>query len=48
MLIDIKQPLREGDKVPLVLTIAGAGGARSTVTIKAEVRTVTGARAHQR
>ena len=47
MLIDVKQPLSEGDKVPLALTIESAGRARSTVRIEAEVRAVGGARAHQ-
>ena len=28
MLIDIKRPLKAGDKLPLTLTIEGAGGAR--------------------
>ncbi len=46
MLIGIKQPLREGDKVPLSLTIEGAGGARLTVGIEAEVRAVASAKAH--
>ena len=38
MLFDIKQPLKEGDKVPLVLKFQGAGKAPSTVKVEAEVR----------
>lgn len=40
MLLDIKQPLKAGDKVPLTLTIRGAGAALSTIRIEAEVRAV--------
>lgn len=47
MLIGVTQPLKEGDKVPLTLTIEGAGGARSTVKVDAEVRGEDGAKAHQ-
>ncbi len=46
MLIGVKQPLKPGDKVPLVLTIEAADGARSTVKAEAEVRAVGGAQAH--
>lgn len=46
MLLDIKQPLKEGDKVPLTLTIQEAGGAQSTVKVEAEVRAVGGAPGH--
>ena len=47
MLIDIKRPLKAGDKLPLTLTIEGAGGARSTVKIDAEVRGEDSAKAHE-
>ena len=47
MLIDLKRPLKDGDKVPLTLTIEGAGAARSTVKVEAEVRSEGGAKAHQ-
>jgi len=40
MLIDIKQPLKTGDKVPLTLTVRGAGAALSTIRVEAEVRAV--------
>jgi len=43
MLLDIKQPLKAGDKVPLTLTIRGAGTALSTIKVEAEVRTVSAA-----
>ena len=46
MLLDIKQPLREGDKVPLVLKFQGAGNASSTAKVEAEVRTMGAASMH--
>lgn len=46
MLIDIKQPLKAGDKVPLTLTIRGAGAVLSTIKVEAEVRNVDAAAAH--
>lgn len=41
MLVGIKEPLRERDRIPLELTIEGAGGTRSTVKVDAEVRPLT-------
>ena len=41
MLVGIKRPLREKDRVPLELTIEGAGGSKSTVAVEAEVRPIT-------
>jgi copper(I)-binding protein len=39
MLIDIKQPLKPGDKVPLTLTVQRADlTGRSVFTVQAEVR----------
>jgi copper(I)-binding protein len=38
MLLDIKQPLKEGDMVPLVLTFQGKGKVPSTVKVEAQVR----------
>jgi copper(I)-binding protein len=42
MLIDLKQPLKAGDKVPLVLSVqpggAAAGNSLSTVKLELEVR----------
>ncbi len=46
MLLDIKQPLKPGDKVPLTLTIRGAGAALSTIKVEAEVRAVGAAAMH--
>jgi copper(I)-binding protein len=38
MLYDIKQPLEAGGTVPLTLTFMGAGGAKSTLKLDAQVR----------
>jgi periplasmic copper chaperone A len=38
MLMDLKQPLKAGDTVPVSLVIEGAGGKRETVEVKATVR----------
>ncbi len=38
MLMDLKQPLKEGDSVPLTLVIEGKDGKRETVEVKAPVR----------
>ena len=38
MLMDLKQPLKEGERVPLTLTFADAGGKRFTVDVQAPVR----------
>lgn len=46
MLVDIKQPLKAGDKVPLTLTVRGAGAALSTIKVEAEVRAVGAAHGH--
>ena len=41
MLIDLKQPLKPGDKVPLTLTVQREDlGSRAIFTVQAEVRTV--------
>jgi hypothetical protein len=42
MLIDLKQPLKEGTRVPLTLTFQ-SGAAKTTVSIEAEVRPLSGA-----
>lgn len=47
MLINVKQPLKDGDKVPLTLTVQGAGDSKSVVTVDAGVRGVGGAAQHQ-
>lgn len=38
MLMDLKQPMKAGDSVPLSLVIETRGGKRETVEVKAEVR----------
>jgi len=38
MLMDLKQPLKEGERVPLTLTFADTGGKRFTVDVQAPVR----------
>jgi copper(I)-binding protein len=46
MLIDLKQPLQRGEKVPLTLTVLQLdSGSRSVLTVRAEVRDVE-AKAH--
>jgi periplasmic copper chaperone A len=47
MLINVKRPLKEGDKVPLTLTVQGAGDSRSMVTVDAGVRSVGAIAQHQ-
>ena len=46
MLFDIKQPLKEGDKVPLVLKFQGKGNVPSTAKVEAEVRAMDAASMH--
>jgi copper(I)-binding protein len=38
MLMDLKQPVKEGDTVPLTLVFEGKDGQRETVEVKAPVR----------
>lgn len=38
MLMDLKQPLKAGDTVPLSLVVEGAGNKRETLEVKATVR----------
>lgn len=39
MLVDLRQPLKPGDRVPLTLTVQGADlASRSVISIQAEVR----------
>ena len=48
MLVDIKQPLKPGDKVPLTLTVQRADlASRSVFTVQAEVRNPGPEKAHQ-
>jgi copper(I)-binding protein len=47
MLVDIKQPLKPGDKVPLTLTVQRADlASRSVFTVQAEVRNPSPEKAH--
>lgn len=41
MLVGIKQPLREKERIPLELTIEGPGQVKSNVKVEAEVRPLT-------
>jgi copper(I)-binding protein len=41
MLMDLKQPLKEGQKVPVTLTFTDAAGKRSTLAVVAPVRALT-------
>ncbi|MBQ0946468.1 copper chaperone PCu(A)C [Ideonella sp. 4Y16] len=38
MLMDLKQPLKDGDSVPLSLVVEGKDGKRETIELKAPVR----------
>ena len=40
MLMDVKQPLKEGDTVPITLTFEDKAGKKSTLVVKAQVRNV--------
>ena len=41
MLLDLKQPLKPGDRVPLVLSVQSSGTSLTTLKIDAEVRPIT-------
>jgi copper(I)-binding protein len=41
MLMDLKQPLKEGDTVPVTLTFEDKAGKKQTVEVKAPVRALT-------
>lgn len=47
MLIDLKQPLKAGDKVPLVLSVQVPGAAPAAIAIEAEVRAAAAGAAHK-
>jgi copper(I)-binding protein len=47
MLVDIKQALKPGDKVPLVLSVQSSGSALTTLKIEAEVRAAAPGEPHQ-
>jgi copper(I)-binding protein len=42
MLVDLKQPLKPGDRLPLVLSVQSSGMSLTTLTIEAEVRAANG------
>mgnify|MGYP003337762003 CR=1 FL=1 len=44
MLLDLKQPLKAGDSVPLSLTVEGADKKRTTVEARGEVRDMAAAK----
>jgi copper(I)-binding protein len=41
MLMELKQPLKEGETVPVMLTFEDKAGKRQTVEVKAPVRALT-------
>ena len=41
MLMDLKQPLKEGDTVPVTLTFRDAGGKKTSLDVAAPVRALT-------
>jgi hypothetical protein len=48
MLVDLRQPLKPGDRVPLTLTVQGADlASRSVLTVEAEVRDAGSGTGHQ-
>ena len=47
MLLDVKRPLKAGDKVPLVLSVQPSGTALTTLNIEAEVRAGDGMEHHK-
>ena len=46
MLIDLKQPLKEGDTVPITLTIEGKDGKKESLSVTAPVRALAAAPRH--
>ena len=40
MLMDLKQPLKDGDRLPLTLVVEGRDGKRETLEVKATVRSL--------
>ena len=47
MLVDLKRPLKAGEKVPLVLSVQSSGTSLTTLEIEAEVRDADATRAHK-
>jgi copper(I)-binding protein len=46
MLMDLAQPLKEGEKVPLMLTFADKSGKKTTQDVTATVRALASAHKH--
>lgn len=42
MLIDLKRDLKQGETVPVVLTVESSGKTRQTIEVRAEIRDVSG------
>ncbi|TDM08323.1 MAG: hypothetical protein C4K60_02300 [Ideonella sp. MAG2] len=47
MLMDLKQPLKDGDTVPLTLTIEGKDGKKETVEVKAPIKALAMPKGHE-
>jgi len=47
MLLDLKQPLKAGDSVPVTLVVEGADRKRETIEIKVPVRALAATPAHE-
>ena len=47
MLLDLKQPLKQGDKLPLALSVQVSGASLTTLNIEVEVRAVDGSGSHK-
>lgn len=47
MLSDLKQPLKPGDKVPVVLSLQRSGSSLTTLRFEAEVRPIAGSDSHK-
>ena len=47
MLMDLKQPLKDGETVPLTLTIEGKDGKKETVEVKAPIKALAMPKGHE-
>jgi copper(I)-binding protein len=47
MLMDLKQPLKDGDSVPLTLTLEGKDGKKETLEVKAPVKALGAPQGHE-
>ncbi|WP_396268015.1 copper chaperone PCu(A)C [Ideonella sp.] len=47
MLMDLKQPLKDGESVPLTLTIQGKDGKKETVEVKAPIKALAMPKGHE-